>query len=103
MCFMLAAGRVEPAAAYDDHVLVHCPRCDARAVIDAHSGFVRLTCPICGLVKETQPKRAASGPLYPRSLLAVYNSGNSMFGERLWLETTCCGGPAALGAEPTSP
>jgi uncharacterized C2H2 Zn-finger protein len=85
---MGTADRVEPAEAYDDHVLVHCPQCDARAMIDARSGFERLTCPTCGLVKTTN----ASGPLHVRSLLAVYDSGNSNFGERLWLETTCCGG-----------
>jgi len=89
---MAAPNPVEPGEAFDDHVLVHCPECDARAVVDARSGFVRLTCPSCGFVKETQPRSAASRPLIPHSLLAVYNDGNSMFGERLWLETTCCGG-----------
>jgi hypothetical protein len=89
---MGSADRVEPESAYDDHVLVRCPRCDARAVIGARSGFERFTCATCGLVKETLPKGVAAGPLHPRSLLAVYNSGNTMFGARLWLETTCCGG-----------
>jgi hypothetical protein len=85
-------NRVEPTEAFDDHVLVRCPACDARAVIDARSGHVRLTCSTCGLIKETKPKSAASGPLIPYSLLAGYNDDNSMFGARLWLETTCCGG-----------
>jgi hypothetical protein len=78
------ATRVEPSAAFDDHVLVHCPRCDACAIIDER---LRLTCASCGFTKgET------SALLIPRSLLAVYNDGNSLFGERLWLATECCGG-----------
>jgi hypothetical protein len=47
---------------------------------------MRLTCPQCGLVRDA----GLPGPLWA---LHVYASGNSMFGgERLWLETECCGG-----------
>lgn len=78
-------------AAYDDHVLVLCPNCDGRASVDARSGFVRLTCAACGYVQEVRPSHA-SGPIKPESALAVYGSGNTLFGARLWLATECCGG-----------
>ncbi len=87
---MDASQRVEPSQAYDDHILVHCPRCDERAIIDAASGFVRLTCPSCGYVREEEPKSPAD--MIPASSLAVYNDGHTEFGAKLWLETTCCGG-----------
>ena len=80
-----------PHAAFDDHVLVHCPKCDEAATIDARSGAVRVTCTACGYVKEVQPRSAALR-LIPLSALTVYNSGNTILGARLWLETECCGG-----------
>jgi len=43
-------------------------------------------------LKETQPRSAAARPINPRSALAVYDSGNTLFGAGLWLETECCGG-----------
>ena len=70
------------------HVLVRCPACDARAVIDDRSGTLRLTCAGCGLVRDTGHSGTGTW-----STLRVYASGNWMFGvERLWLETDCCGG-----------
>ena len=86
------AVEVPPDAAFDDHVLVHCPSCNARARVDSRSGFSRVTCPSCGFVKESQPRSAASRPINQLSALAVYNSGNTLFGAPLWLETECCGG-----------
>jgi hypothetical protein len=87
---------VESAAAYDNHVLVHCLACDACAVIDERSGFLRLTCTHCGFVKEMPPDSGkTSGRPWLRSrvnFLSVYNGGESVFGERLWLEAICCGG-----------
>jgi hypothetical protein len=83
---MTMTERVEPAAVYDDHVLVHCPQCDACATVNARSGFTRLTCPTCGLVKEE------ASALSSRHLMELYNVGSGVFGARLWLETTCCGG-----------
>lgn len=80
-----------PDAAFDDHVLVHCPKCDEAATIDARSGALRVTCTACGYMKEVQP-RSAAPRLIPRSALAVYNSGNTILGARLWLEAECCGG-----------
>jgi hypothetical protein len=73
-----------PVDSYGE-VLVHCPSCDRRATIDGRGGTLRLTCPHCGLVRD-------SGFPGPRSVLHVYGSGNTIFGARLWLETACCGG-----------
>jgi len=77
----------EPVAPHD-HVLVHCPKCDARATIQARSGPVRLTCAACGYTKEWPHQYR----LTRSSALAVYNSGNTILEARLWLETHCCGG-----------
>jgi ribosomal protein S27E len=76
------------AAPRHDHVLVHCPRCDARATIQARNGPLRITCSACGFTKEHE-----QGYGLIRSVeLARYNRGGTLFGARLWLETTCCGG-----------
>lgn len=77
--------RIDPAAPYGDHVLVHCPRCDQKASIDARSSRIRLTCSSCALVQQH------TGRGNPASLFETYNDGDSLFGERLWLETTSCG------------
>jgi hypothetical protein len=69
-----------------------CPNCDEWASVDAYSGFVRLTCPACGYVQEVRSNSRASGPINPRSGLAVYGSGNTLSGARLWLATECSGG-----------
>lgn len=84
---MAPDGLVEPAAPYDDHVLVHCPRCNEKAMIHGRMGTVRLTCPTCAFVQATQ----LPGPVSSGSWLERYNEGEAMFGESLWLETTCCG------------
>lgn len=81
---------ISPGAAFDDYVLVHCPKCGHRAVVDAKSGYPRLTCGACGFVKEAEPREL--GSINPRTALAVYGSGNTYFGAPLWLETECCGG-----------
>jgi hypothetical protein len=97
--FFKASGNLGPVAVWTeidavlrDHILVRCPRCSERATIDCRSGFERLTCPACGLVKEIQPRSASSKEFNARSALEVYNSGNTLFGAPLWLETECCGG-----------
>ncbi|HEX6699141.1 MAG TPA: hypothetical protein VF101_00265, partial [Gaiellaceae bacterium] len=72
-------------ADFSSEVLVHCPSCDRRATIDDRSGTMRLTCPQCGLVRD-------SGFPGPGSVLHVYGSENTIFGARLSLETECCGG-----------
>jgi hypothetical protein len=76
------------AASRHDHVLVHCPKCDARATIHAHIGPVRITCAACGFTKDS-PRRYS---LTRRGLLEDYNRGRTLFDAPLWLETTCCGG-----------
>jgi phage FluMu protein Com len=81
-----------PEDAYDDHVLVHCPKCDRLATIGSRSGYLRITCPWCAFAQELRPRSEAGRPLSLSSALAVYNDGNSLFGARLWLETECCGG-----------
>src|SRR5690349_11220065 len=78
-------------ATFDDHVLVHCPKCDQRASINAPSGFARLTCSSCGYVQETKRKEAI-GRISPFNVRAVYGSRSTLFGARLWLATDCCGG-----------
>lgn len=85
------ATRVLPDEAFDDHVLVRCPACGSKATIESASGHTRLTCRSCAHVRDLKPA-SASSPSNPRSMLEVYNSGQTMFGAGLWLETECCGG-----------
>jgi hypothetical protein len=75
-----------------DEVLVHCPNCDRRAVVDSRSGYRRLTCTSCGLMKETRPRMAAAAPdVAARRSVAVAKTGNLHMGARLWIEAECCG------------
>ena len=75
-----------------DHVLVHCPRCTKRSTIDRRSGVLRITCLACGFINEERGQRPEETRLSRRWALNVYNSGDTLFGARLWLETNCCGG-----------
>ena len=75
-----------------DHVLVHCPRCTERATIDRRSGVLRITCLSCGFINEEHVQCSEETRLSRRWALNVYNSGDTFFGARLWLETACCGG-----------
>ena len=79
-------ARVQREAAFDDHVLVHCPKCDACATVDAASGLVRLTCSACGYVQE-----ARYGPYSGVNLRDLGGYARYPIGARLWLETQCCG------------
>src|SRR5437867_745142 len=62
-------------APVDYPVLVHCPKCDERATISAHLGFLRLACPACGYVHggpehgrgRAPPRPAAFGRLALRA------------------------------------
>lgn len=79
---------VQPESIVGDQVLVRCPKCDSRAVIDDRSGSSRITCGSCGYMQETEPKtRGVYVPYlgYPRY---SWSAGPSP----LWLETECCGG-----------
>ena len=93
---------MDPAAAYDDHVLVHCLACDACAVIDERPGVVRRTCPQCGFVKDASPHtgEAVGRPWlrFAHNFLSIYNSGETIFGERLWFGGEVLRRPSALGA-----
>jgi hypothetical protein len=88
---MPTAATVDPAAAYDDHVLVHCPGCDGRAVVRAHAGGLRLTCDNCGHSATDAPSRRHF-ERGPDASLEAYNEQRLPFGARLWLEAECCGG-----------
>ena len=84
------SNAVSPGAAFDDHVLVHCPKCDHRGVVDTKSGHLRITCGACGFVKEAHAPQLEA--VEPRTALAVYSNGDTYFEAPLWLETECCGG-----------
>jgi hypothetical protein len=85
-------ARTMSAVGRHDHVLVHCPRCNERATIDRRSGVLRITCSSCGFINEERGQRSEETRLARRWALNVYNSGDTFFGARLWLETDCCGG-----------
>lgn len=88
---MPTVDRVDPAAAYDDDVLVHCPKCDRRAAVRRHGGDLRLTCGHCGYAATPPQSRRHFEPR-PDASLEAYNEGRLPFDARLWLETVCCGG-----------
>jgi hypothetical protein len=79
----------DPAAAYDDHALVHCPSCDRCATVRRRTGALRLTCAHCGYVATALRQNLEPGPM---SFLVVYNERRPPFDAPLWLETECCGG-----------
>jgi hypothetical protein len=87
----VAAERVEPREAYDDHVLVRCPACGQRATVHYRGDDLRLTCARCGH-SDSIPKPRRHFEERPVPSLRAYNEGRPPFGASLWLETECCGG-----------
>jgi hypothetical protein len=85
---------VDPSAAWGDHVLVSCPRCDRRATADARAPgdrALRLTCSHRGYTAATSwPARSFQER--PDALLAAYHEGNFPFGAPLWLEPNAAAG-----------
>jgi hypothetical protein len=78
---------------YDDHVLVHCPRCDQCATVRYLRGGARLTCTHCGNALTMARSRGRFDPSpWGSPSLYHYNTGERPFGASLWLETECYGG-----------
>jgi hypothetical protein len=87
------ADPVDHLVPYDDHVLVHCPRCDRCATVRYLRGGARLTCTHCGNALTIAWSRGRFDPSpWGSPSLHKYNIGELQFGAPLWLETECCGG-----------
>ncbi|HEY2353761.1 MAG TPA: hypothetical protein VGH79_02515 [Gaiellaceae bacterium] len=80
---------VHKSCGFDDHVLVHCPKCDECATIDAYHEVVRLTCSACGY-GQRKPREGDPARFWTADL-TNWGRGYPDFGARLWLETRCCG------------
>ncbi|MEV6393280.1 hypothetical protein AB0M39_00565 [Streptomyces sp. NPDC051907] len=89
-----------PLAAYADLVHAVCPQCGGRAAIVPRPGLPelrytielhyrprRLTCALCGAVREWTAGRR-DGALVPATLGGPHDP---FFGRPLWLQTPCCG------------
>ena len=85
---VVAANRVDPREAYDDHVLVRCPRCSRRASVHYLGDDLRLTCAHCALSESVFTPHRLDERF---TSLQQYNEGRPPFGAALWLETECCG------------
>ena len=82
----------ESSPAYiPDDVLVVCPRCERRALVqtggDDYDRPLRLSCTHCSYSREAELKGGAL-----RSWAFRKDGRDGLFGQPLWLTEECCGG-----------